>query len=77
MIISSIILKVSATGGSTNYTYTYKAYDGSKWMTLKSNTTSTSYTIIAAANVSMKYVVVVKDSTGKTVDSNKVTVITK
>ena len=71
---SSITLRASASGGSGSYTYTYKVYNGSSWVTLKSASTSTSYTTTLTSAGSMRYVVVVKDSNGTSVDTNKITV---
>ncbi|MBQ3583515.1 MAG: hypothetical protein IJA27_02245, partial [Lachnospiraceae bacterium] len=70
----SVTLKATAAGGSGSYTYTYKAYNGSKWVTLKSASTATSYTTTLSSAGSMRYVVVVKDSNGTSVDTNKITV---
>ena len=70
----SVTLKATAAGGSGSYTYTYKAYNGSKWVTLKSASTSASYTTTLASAGRMRYVVVVKDSNGTSVDTNKITV---
>ncbi|MBQ3584798.1 MAG: starch-binding protein [Lachnospiraceae bacterium] len=71
---TSLTLNVTATGGSGSYTYTYKVYNGSKWITLKSATEATSYTTVVTSAGSMRYVVVVKDSSGTTVDTNKITI---
>jgi LPS sulfotransferase NodH len=74
---TTLTLSVSATGGSGSYTYQYKVYDGSKWLTLKSSTTATTYTYKLSTAGTYKYVVVVKDSSGTEVDSNKITITAK
>ena len=43
-------------------------------MTLQSETTSNTFSYVAVSAGSMRYVVVVKDSAGTTVDTNKITI---
>ena len=68
---STVKLTVAGSGGSGSYTYTYKIYNNGKWTTLGTGAT---YSHKVSKAGSYRYVVVVKDSAGNTVDTNKITV---
>lgn len=70
-----LTLAASAIGGEGDYTYTYKAHDGLVMLSLSRDTTDTTCTTTAETSGTMKYVVIVKDRIGNTVDSNVVTVV--
>ena len=73
---NSLTLKVTATGGSESYTYKYAVLDvkTGKWTILKDFGRETEYTYKADRQGTYQFAVTVKDSTGKTVAANRVTV---
>jgi len=68
----TVKLTVKGIGGSEDYTYTYKAYNGSKWTTLAKNQSDATYSYTVKTAGSYRYVVVVTDGNGDVVETNKV-----
>ena len=72
----SINLSVATSGGSGSYTYKYVVYnvDTKAWFVLKDYNSSSSYTTKLSIAGTKQFVVSVKDSTGKIVSTERVTV---
>lgn len=71
-----IEISINARGGSGQYTYRYMIYDFStqKWSVIKGFSTTKKISYKFDSLSKKRFVVQVKDSLGKTVDSNKITV---
>ena len=72
----TVILNTIAAGGSGSYTYQYRVYnvDTKTWFTLKDYSSSSAYVTSLASAGNKEFLVLVKDSAGNVVATNKIAV---